>query len=1109
MTPITLATTGATGATFSGLPAGVTGSWAGNVATISGTPTASGTFNYTVTTTGGCPPATATGTITVNPANTITAGFNQTLCSNGAMTPINLTTTGATGATFSGLPAGVSGSWASNVATISGTPTATGTFNYTVTTTGGCPPATATGTLTVNAGNTITAGANRTTCINSAITNITMTTTGATGATFSGLPAGVTGSWSANTVTISGTPTVSGTFNYTVTTTGGCPGATATGTITVNPANTIASGSNQTVCINSAITPITLATTGATGATFSGLPAGVTGSWAGNVATISGTPTASGTFNYTVTTTGGCPPATATGTITVNPANTITAGANRTTCINSAITNITMTTTGATGATFSGLPAGVTGSWAANTVTISGTPTVSGTFNYTVTTTGGCPGATATGTITVNPANTVTLSSAAGTNAQSVCTSSPITNITYSTTGATGATFSGLPTGVTGSWSANVATISGTPSVSGTFNYTVTLTGGCGTVTATGSINVVLSNSITLSSAAGTNAQSLCVNTPITNITYSTTGATGATFSGLPAGVTGSWASNTVTITGTPTATGTFNYTVTLTGGCGTSTATGSITVNSVPATPTITPGGPTTFCSGGSVILSAPASTGYLWSPGGETSQTINVTASGSYSVTVTNGSGCSATSAPTTVTVNSNPATPTITPSGPTTFCSGGSVDLSSSVATGYSWTPNGESTQTITVTTSGNYSVTVSNASGCTATSAPVTVTVNTAPATPVITPSGPTTFCSGGSVDLSAPVSTGYLWLPGGETTQTITITMSGSYMVTVSNASGCTATSAPVNVLVNPTPATPTITPSGPTTFCTGGSVDLASSAATGYSWSPGGATSQTITATTSGSYSVTISDGNGCTATSAATVVTVNTVPPAPVITPSGPTTFCDGGSVDLTSSSATGNNWSTTETSQTITVSTSGTITLTVTANGCTSPATSQTITANPLPAVSLGSFADMCDYNPAITLTGGLPAGGTYSGNGVSGGMFDPGAAGLGTSTVTYTVTDGNGCTDAATSSILVDDCLGIEESVITLQLYPNPSSGTVFISGNTAIQNVEVFDKIGRLVKVQAVDNSSSVEVDLSQFATGVYTVRVKTEQGITSASIVLQR
>ncbi|MBK9453134.1 MAG: hypothetical protein IPN95_27765 [Bacteroidetes bacterium] len=90
----------------------------------------------------------------------------------------------------------------------------------------------------------------------------------------------MTGCWAANVVTISGTPTASGTFTYTVTTTGGCPPATTTGTITVTPLNTVAAGTNQTVCINSPLTSITLATTGATGATVTGLPAGVTGSWA-------------------------------------------------------------------------------------------------------------------------------------------------------------------------------------------------------------------------------------------------------------------------------------------------------------------------------------------------------------------------------------------------------------------------------------------------------------------------------------------------------------------------------------------------------------------------------------------------------------------------------------------------------------------------------------------------------------------------------------------------------------------------------------------------------------------------------------------------------------
>ena len=89
---------------------------------------------------------------------------------------------------------------------------------------------------------------------------------------------------------------------------------------------------------------------------------------------------------------------------------------------------------------------------------------------------------------TVN--STSTLSSTSGTDSQSICKGNPITNITYTTTSANGATFSGLPTGVSGSWSSNIITISGTPIVSGTFNYTATLTGGCGTVTSTGTITV-------------------------------------------------------------------------------------------------------------------------------------------------------------------------------------------------------------------------------------------------------------------------------------------------------------------------------------------------------------------------------------------------------------------------------------------------------------------------------------------------------------------------------------------------------------------------------------------------------------------------------------------
>ena len=133
----------------------------------------------------------------------------------------------------------------------------------------------------------------------------------------------------------------------------------------------------------------------------------------------------------------------------------------------------------------------------------------------------------------------------------------------------------------------------------------------------------------------------------------------------------------------TPAMAGTYTITVIAAPGC-MDTDTINLTVNALPATPTITAGGPTTFCTGGSVTLTSSAGTSYLWS-NGATTPSINVTTSGSYTVRVTNASGCqSAASAATVVTVNVLPVTPTITAGGPTTFCAGGSVTLTSSAGT-----------------------------------------------------------------------------------------------------------------------------------------------------------------------------------------------------------------------------------------------------------------------------------------------------------------------------------------------------------------------------------------------------------------------------------------
>lgn len=310
------------------------------------------------------------------------------------------------------------------------------------------------------------------------------------------------------------------------------------------------------------------------------------------------------------------------------------------------------------------------------------------------------------------------------------------------------------------------------------------------------------------------------------------------------------------------------------------------VTVNPNPVA-AITPLGPTVFCSGGSVDLQASPAGTYVWSNSAST-QIINVTASGTFTVIVTDANGCTGTSAPVTVTTNPLP-TPAI--SGSLAFCQGDSAVLTATGGSSYVWSNNSTSAN-LTVNASGTYTVTATDANGCIS-STSITVSANPPPPA-VISPAGPVLICSNNPATLSASTGPGYTyqWYLNGNpianaTNSTYDASVTGAYSVRVTDALGCTSLSTDVQVQQG---VGPVVTIQGPPQFgCLANTIYIGygpqsatltavSTTAVSYLWSTG-ATTQSISVTTSGSYSVTAYDANGCPSdTSPDTHITITVV---------------------------------------------------------------------------------------------------------------------------------------------------------------------------------------------------------------------------------------
>ncbi len=441
---------------------------------------------------------------------------------------------------------------------------------------------------------------------------------------------------------------------------------------------------------------------------------------------------------------------------------------------------------------------------------------------------------------------------------------------------------------------------------------------------------------------------------------------------------------------------------------------------SSVPVS--ITASGPTTFCSGGSVTLTANGSGTFLWSTGATTAA-ISATTTNTYTVTAT--STCGISNSNQVVTVNSlTPAS--INASGPTNFCIGDSVTLSTPVVGSYLWS-NGATTSSITVFTSNTYTVTITEPCGVTSISQSVTATN----ATPVnIAASGPTSLCNGDSVTLTANGIGTYLW-SNGATTNSITVFTTSNYTVTATST--CGTSNANQQVTFNAA-AIASINASGPTTFCTGDSVLLTASGGTTYLWS-NGATTSAITAYTANTYTVTATAVCGSSSTSQTVLVDLN---PTTIINSSGPTTFCQGLNTNLTASGATTYLWSNGATTASITVSTANNYTV-IGTNSCGSSNSSQIITVNPLPIatiVPLGGITTFCTGgNVTLQASGGT----TYSwseGSTTSSILVTTGG--------TYTVTATNNCGNSSTSQLTIENTIpSVVLSASSTALCPNDNS------------------------------------------------------------------
>ncbi|MFM2226865.1 MAG: hypothetical protein RL664_208 [Bacteroidota bacterium] len=555
--------------------------------------------------------------------------------------------------------------------------------------------------------------------------------------------------------------------------------------------------------------------------------------------------------------------------------------------------------------------------------------------------------------------------------------------------------------------------------------------------------------------------------------------------------------------------TGIYSVIVTNADNCNATSTGTEITVNPLP-NPIITPLAATSFCEGDSVLLSSSLDSIYFWNTG-STDSVLVVSASGDFTVTLTNSFNCSATSDTLSVLVNSNPIA-TILASGPLSFCDGSEVQLTST--NGMPTWSTGSNDTTITVIQTEIIELLVTNEFGCTDTDS-LGITVYELP---VVTAAADTTVCiSNGPFALSATPALGS-WTGLNVSNDTFVPTTEGTFgfQYSFTDGNGCTNIDSIYYTIAVPLQMTagPDVSVCLPSDM-----IDLAANATpAGGIWSGFGVTAEgTVVPTLSGGYAYTYSFQDLC-ATADTVYVNSYDTPAPPII--GGELFLCKNVPSPLWSNYVGGNVWTTSDPSDTIYIIDAGTYGVTYTDNyGCSS-SSEVVVQQYPEPQIPVISgepnavynntysytVASFLDYTYNWIVTGGTIVSG--QGTNVIEVIWDQFITGVGEIQMTWA--NAYGCESTQFYAVSVD--VSVEEIIASnLRIYPNPTRDVVNIQWDFMNENtyLTVFDNTGKLLSTQKLNNQSLQTIDLSGYENGVYQLRLSNENAVIMKAIVVTR